>query len=93
MKSLALLMGLTALTTLASAQEVTVAKAGSRNSEQASVANFTGVARVERLFAAVEPQRASGGLVHFEAGARTNWHTHSLGQTLIVTAGIGRVQH
>jgi 4-carboxymuconolactone decarboxylase len=77
----------------ASAQEVTVSKAGSRPVEQAPAANFTGIARVERLFAAEEPARASGGLVHFEAGARTNWHTHPLGQTLIVTAGTGRVQH
>lgn len=77
----------------ASAAEVTVAKAGSRPVERAPAATFTGVARVERLFSAEEPARATGGLVHFEAGARTNWHTHPLGQTLIVTAGTGRVQH
>lgn len=73
--------------------EITVSKAGSRPVEQAPVANFTGVARVERLFGAVDPARVSGGLVHFEAGARTHWHTHPLGQTLLVTAGVGRVQH
>ena len=49
--------------------------------------------RVERLFAAAEPARASGGLVTFEAGARSAWHTHPLGQILIVTGGTGRVQH
>jgi 4-carboxymuconolactone decarboxylase len=76
-----------------SAAEITVAKAGSRTVELAPASSFTGVARVERLFGAAEPQRASGGLVHFEAGARTHWHTHPLGQTLIVTAGVGRVQH
>jgi len=76
-----------------SAEEITVSKAGSRPVERVPAASFTGVARVERLFGAVDPARASGGLVHFEAGARTHWHTHPLGQTLIVTAGIGRVQH
>ncbi len=75
------------------ADEVTVSKAGSRQVTQVPAENFTGVARVERLFGAVEPQRASGGLVHFEVGARTHWHAHPLGQTLIVTAGVGRVQH
>lgn len=92
MKSLPLLMGL-ALTTVASAQEVTVMRANSQPAQQVPATSFTGVARVERLFGAVEPARVSGGFVHFEAGARTNWHTHPLGQILIVTAGVGRVQH
>lgn len=89
----ALLTAALALASVASAQEITVAKAGTRAVERAPAPTFTGVARVERLFGAEEPARTSGGLVHFEAGARTNWHTHPLGQTLIVTAGIGRVQH
>lgn len=76
-----------------SASEIIVSKAGSRPVSQAPAANFTGVAQVERLFSSADPARASGGLVHFEAGARTHWHTHPLGQTLIVTAGVGRVQH
>ena len=88
-----LLTAALALASGASAQEVTVSKASSRTAERAPAATFTGVARVERLFGAEEPTRTTGGLVHFEAGARTNWHTHPLGQTLIVTAGIGRVQH
>jgi len=92
MKALTLIASLV-LTSGLVADEVTVSKAGSRSVEQVPPANFTGVARVERLFAAVDPARASGGLVHFEAGARTHWHTHPLGQTLIVTAGVGRVQH
>lgn len=92
MKSLLLAAAL-AFATGASAQEVTVAKAGTRTVDRAPVATFTGVARVERLFGAEAPARASGGLVHFEAGARTHWHTHPLGQILIVTAGTGRVQH
>ena len=53
---------------------------------------FTGTVRVDPLFDAVEPARASGGSVTFEPGARTAWHTHPLGQILIVTAGAGHVQ-
>jgi len=82
-----------ALASGASAQEIAVAKAGSRAVDHAPAATFIGVARVERLFDPATPARASAGLVHFEAGARTNWHTHPLGQVLIVTAGNGRVQH
>ena len=92
MKALTLIASLVLASGL-SADEVTVSKAGSRQVAQVPAGNFTGVARVERLFGAVEPQRTSGGLVHFEAGTRTHWHAHPLGQTLVVTAGIGRVQH
>lgn len=53
---------------------------------------FTGTVRIDPLFAAQEPARAAGASVTFEPGARTAWHTHPLGQTLIVTAGFGRVQ-
>ena len=91
MKALTFAVSLVVITGL-SADEVTVSKAGSRSVELVPAASFTGVARVERLFGAAEPQRASGGLVHFEAGARTHWHAHPLGQTLVVTAGVGRVQ-
>ncbi|CCV06086.1 Carboxymuconolactone decarboxylase [Mesorhizobium metallidurans STM 2683] len=55
--------------------------------------NFTGSVRVESRFQAEGPARAGGGTVSFEPGARTAWHTHPLGQTLIVTAGVGQVQH
>ena len=82
-----------ALVTGLSAGEITVTKTGSQSVELAPASSFAGVAHVEHLFSAVEPQRASGALVHFEAGARTHWHTHPLGQSLIVTAGNGRVQH
>ncbi len=92
MKILTLVVSIT-LGAGAFADEITVSKAGSRPVEQAPAITFTGVARVERLFGAVDPARTSGGLVHFEAGARTHWHTHPLGQTLIVTAGVGSVQH
>ena len=54
---------------------------------------FTGTIRIDPLFDASDPARASGAYVTFEPGARTAWHSHPLGQTLIVTAGYGRVQH
>jgi 4-carboxymuconolactone decarboxylase len=54
--------------------------------------NFTGRVRIDRPFQADAPARAGGALVTFEAGARTAWHKHSLGQTLIVTQGVGLVQ-
>ncbi len=53
---------------------------------------FTGTVRIDPLFQASAPARAAGASVTFEPGARTAWHTHPLGQTLIVTAGCGRVQ-
>ena len=53
---------------------------------------FTGTVRVDPLFSAEEPARTGGPTVTFEPGARTAWHTHPLGQTLVVTAGSGRVQ-
>ena len=52
---------------------------------------FTGTVRIDGSFKGVDPARVSGVIVTFEAGARTAWHTHPLGQTLIVTAGCGRV--
>ena len=67
-----------------------------RNGSQASRKGpeewFTGAVRIDPLFQAPDPARASGGSVTFEPGARTAWHTHPLGQTLIVTAGLGWVQ-
>ena len=65
---------------------------GSRPSNKAPVEHFTGDVRVDPLFDAPAPARALGAYVTFEPGARTAWHTHGLGQTLIVTAGYGRVQ-
>ena len=53
---------------------------------------FTGSVRIDPLFAAPAPARVGGASVTFEPGARTAWHTHPLGQTLIVTFGVGRVQ-
>jgi quercetin dioxygenase-like cupin family protein len=53
---------------------------------------FTGVVRIDPLFQAPDPARVAGASVTFEPGARTAWHMHPLGQTLIVTFGVGRVQ-
>lgn len=53
---------------------------------------FTGTVRIDRLISAPDPARVEGASVTFEPGARTAWHTHPLGQTLIVTAGCGRAQ-
>ncbi len=54
---------------------------------------FTGIVRIDPLFQPNESRRAAAASVTFEPGARTAWHTHPLGQTLIVTAGFGRAQH
>jgi quercetin dioxygenase-like cupin family protein len=65
---------------------------GSQPSSNGSVENFTGNVRVDPLFQAPDPARVSSASVTFEPGARTAWHTHPVGQTLIVTAGCGLVQ-
>src|SRR4051812_30302348 len=65
---------------------------GSRASAKGAEAYFTGSVRVDPVFQAGEPARVSGGHVTFEPGARSAWHTHPLGQTLIVTSGLGWAQ-
>lgn len=65
---------------------------GSRPSGKGPAEYFTGAVRVDPLFEAPEPARVRGASVTFEPGARTAWHTHPLGQTLIVTAGAGWAQ-
>jgi quercetin dioxygenase-like cupin family protein len=69
-----------------------IKKIGSQSSTQGPVDWFTGTVRVDPLFQAPAPSRVAGASVTFEPGARTAWHTHPLGQTLIVTAGCGWVQ-
>src|SRR5256885_16830481 len=69
---------------------IRIMRSGSQPSRRAPAENFTGSVRVDPLFQAIAPARASGFLVTFEPGARTAWHTHTLGQILIVTAGTGR---
>lgn len=65
---------------------------GSRPSSAAAQQNFTGSVRVDPAFATKDPQRVYGAYVTFEPGARTHWHTHPLGQTLLVTFGVGLTQ-
>jgi quercetin dioxygenase-like cupin family protein len=65
---------------------------GSRPSVKGPEDWFTGAVRIDQLFQTEPPARAVGAYVTFEPGARTAWHTHPLGQTLIVTSGLGRVQ-
>jgi quercetin dioxygenase-like cupin family protein len=69
-----------------------IKKGGSQPSGQGPADWFTGTVRIDPLFQAPAPARAAGASVTFEPGARTAWHTHPLGQTLIVTAGCGRAQ-
>jgi quercetin dioxygenase-like cupin family protein len=69
-----------------------ITQAASRPSNPGPADYFTGTVRVAPLFEAPAPARAAGASVTFEPGARTAWHTHPLGQTLIVTAGNGLVQ-
>lgn len=69
-----------------------ITRIGSTPSNKGPADWFTGNVRVDPLFQADEPARVSGSHVTFEPGARTAWHTHPLGQTLIVTSGCGRVQ-
>lgn len=65
---------------------------GSQPSNKGPADWFTGMVRIDPLFQTTAPARAAGASVTFEPGARTAWHTHPLGQTLIVTAGCGWVQ-
>ena len=69
-----------------------IKRSGSQPSSRGSAEYFTGTVRIDPLFQATDPARAGSASVTFEPGARTAWHTHPLGQTLIVTAGCGRVQ-
>lgn len=70
----------------------TISREASRSTTTGAAERFSGNARITSLFAATAPSRVTGGQVTFEAGARTAWHSHPLGQTLIVTAGTGRIQ-
>jgi quercetin dioxygenase-like cupin family protein len=69
-----------------------IKRSGSQPSAKPSSDWFTGTVRLDSLFSAREPARAFGASVTFEPGSRTAWHTHPLGQILIVTAGAGRAQ-
>ncbi|NHF74522.1 (R)-mandelonitrile lyase [Paracoccus xiamenensis] len=69
-----------------------ITRNGSEPSAKGPEDYFTGTVRIDAPFKTEAPARASGATVTFEPGARTAWHTHPLGQTLIVTSGKGRVQ-
>ena len=69
-----------------------IKRVGSQASSKGPTDWFTGTVRIDPLFQPSDPARVSGASVTFEPGARTAWHTHPLGQTLIVTAGYGLVQ-
>src|SRR5881628_3569665 len=73
-------------------QTMIITRSGSQPSSTGSAQYFTGSVRIDPLFQAKDPSRASGARVTFEPGARTAWHTHPLGQTLIITAGTGLIQ-
>lgn len=69
-----------------------ITRVGTQSSKQGPVDWFTGAVRIDSLMDAPEPARVAAASVTFEPGARTAWHTHPLGQTLIVTAGCGWAQ-
>jgi quercetin dioxygenase-like cupin family protein len=72
--------------------QLEIKRSGSQPSTKGSEEYFTGTVRIDPLFQTKDPARAAGASVTFEPSARTAWHTHPLGQTLIVTAGCGLVQ-
>jgi quercetin dioxygenase-like cupin family protein len=72
--------------------KMNILKVGSQPSSKGPADWFTGTVRIDSPFKGTDPARVTGAIVSFEPGARTAWHTHPLGQTLIVTAGCGWVQ-
>jgi quercetin dioxygenase-like cupin family protein len=73
-------------------QKMDIKRSGSQPSAKGPAEYFTGTVRIDPLFQAPPPARTAAASVTFEPGARTAWHTHPLGQTLIVTTGCGLVQ-
>lgn len=95
--AIAATMAGTMTTTLSMAQEaptdhMLIKRSGSQESFVGPEQYFTGQAKVDMLTTPHEPSRLSAAYVHFEPGARSAWHTHPVGQTLIVTEGVGWVQ-
>jgi quercetin dioxygenase-like cupin family protein len=72
--------------------QMEIKRAGTQPSSKGPAAYFTGTVRIDPLFEIPAPGRSRGGAVTFEPGARSAWHTHPLGQVLIVTAGVGLTQ-
>jgi 4-carboxymuconolactone decarboxylase len=81
-----------AMTMSSEDRAIVVTRTEAQPSRRAPAEHFTGLVRVDQQFQASAPGHASGARVTFEPGARTAWHRHQLGQTLIVTSGVGRVQ-
>jgi|SRR5208283_4570472 len=73
-------------------QTIKITRSDSLHSNKGAAQYFTGSVQVQQLFPAYDPSRTSGGKVTFEPGARSAWHTHPLGQILIVTDGTGWIQ-
>jgi 4-carboxymuconolactone decarboxylase len=73
-------------------KDMQITRSGTEPSQRGPAEYFTGTVRIDPLFPASDPPRATGAYVTFEPGARSAWHTHPLGQILVVTAGAGRVQ-
>jgi 4-carboxymuconolactone decarboxylase len=97
-RSVSLAVALAGATTLAQApapdheSTIEISSQGTRTANLGASSNFTGRAQVEQLFAAHGASRVTGGIVSFEPAARSAWHTHPLGQILIITAGTGLIQ-
>ena len=72
--------------------DMDIKRSGSQPSNKGPADYFTGTVRIDPLFDSADPARVVGASVTFEPGARTAWHTHPLGQMIIVTAGFGRAQ-
>lgn len=90
--TLSLMLAASAVSAKENLPMITVNKAGEKPSVKGSQEYFTGSVRIDAPFQGTTPARVGGATVTFEPSARTAWHTHPLGQTLIVTAGVGRVQ-
>ena len=73
-------------------QTIKITRSGSQQRSKGPAEYFAGAVQVEPLFPANDPSRTTGGIVKFQPGARSAWHTHPLGQTLIVTDGTGWIQ-
>ena len=91
--TLLVLAALAPLAYAGSASKVEISRTAAGDGTVAPAQNFTGTVRLKSQFRREAPSRLSGALVTFEPGARTNWHTHPIGQTLIVTDGVGHVQN
>ena len=79
-------------TTIEKDSDMQITRLGSQASHPGPADWFTGQTRIDPLFQAPDPARVAGATVTFEPGARTAWHTHPLGQTIIVTSGVGWAQ-